>query len=190
LGPEWYGNRAFINIETVHPGDGSAMPEVQEKAVVAAAALLVAVIGTDATGVIGHYDGRGSKIDPYWSGDRYRIAHIQDQVQAILDGNHLPTEGDDMPTHFTIGMTDRYYEPVVWLLAALEGGSIDPNANSQQIATWLPWKTDVKHVDREDLELVARILGLSDKRRDELLAGGLYATGREVAALEQLLING
>ena len=112
LGPEWYGNRAWINIETVHPGLGEPIPEVQEEAVIAVTAIMCAIKGWDSTAVIGHYDGRGTKPDPEWEGiysdPPYSIAGIQDAVQALLDSGELPSpppytpppdeEDFDMPT--------------------------------------------------------------------------------------------
>ena len=187
LGPEWYGNRAFVNIETVHEGTGGSMSEVQERAVIVAATLLVAIIGTDSTGVIGHYDGRGTKPDPHWNGDRYRVAYIQDQVQAILDADHLPTSGGDMPTHFKIGMTDRFYEEVVWLIFQAAGGVVHPNDNSSQVQSRMPWKSDVKHVNVEDFTLLAEILGLNEHETERLMEDGLNATGKELAALRALV---
>jgi hypothetical protein len=94
LGTEWYGNRAWINIETVHPGDGSTLPEAQERSLLAVIAVMCEIKGWDSTAIIGHYDGRGTKVDPRWTGEvsipPYSIAGIQDAVQAILDGNEIP----------------------------------------------------------------------------------------------------
>ena len=122
LGPEWYGNRAWINIETVHPGLGEPIPEVQERSVVAVIATMCAIMGWDSTAVIGHYDGRGTKPDPEWQGrysdPPYSIAGVQDTVQALLDGNEIPEpppmpepdpdpEGYEMPTlHYRDGYFD------------------------------------------------------------------------------------
>ncbi len=94
LGPEWYGNRAWINIETVHPGDGSEIPEAQERALIVTTASICLLMGWDATAVVGHYDGRGTKIDPKWEGDYatppYSIAGIQDKVTEIIESELMP----------------------------------------------------------------------------------------------------
>jgi hypothetical protein len=187
LGPEWYGNRAWINIENVHPGDGSPIPDVQERSLISVIAVMCMIKGWDATAVIGHYDGRGTKIDPRWEDDPYRIAYIQDRVQEILDRDEIPQPpGGDMPTHFTIGMTDRFYEPISWLLARLSGGHVDPNSNSGQISRWLPWKTNVKLVQREDLDLIIEVLDLNEHEAGDILEHGLNATGKTLEALREL----
>jgi hypothetical protein len=191
LGPEWYGNRAWINIETVHPGDGSTLPPAQERSVVSVIAVMCMIKGWDSTAVIGHYDGRGTKIDPKWTGEvsvpPYSIAGVQDKVQEILDRNEIPQPpGGDMPTHFTIGMTDRFYEPISWLLARLSGGHVDPNDNSGQISKWLPWKTNVKLVQREDLDLIVDLLGLNEHEAGDVIEFGLNATGKTLEALREL----
>jgi hypothetical protein len=115
LGPEWYGNRAWINIETVHPGDGSPMPDTQERSLISVIAVMCMIKGWDATAVIGHYDGRGTKIDPRWEGDPYRIAYIQDTVQAVLDSNEVPDPWE--------GATSMYNE---WVVGLVRGWAEDP----------------------------------------------------------------
>ena len=113
LGPEWYGNRAWVNIEVVHKGDGSAIPEAQENAVIYTSALLAMLLHRDATCVVGHLDGRGTKVDPRWTGrygkPPYTMAGIQDAVQALIDGDEIPDVPDqpDPPTG------DEYMFPTI-----------------------------------------------------------------------------
>ncbi len=66
LGPEWYGNRAWINIEVVNEGLGGPIPSVQEEALIGVCVAICYIFDWDATAVIGHYDGRSTKPDPRW----------------------------------------------------------------------------------------------------------------------------
>ncbi len=187
LGPEWYGNRAWINIETVNPGNGAPMAKVQEDALIAVTAMICAIYGWDATHVIGHCDGRGTKQDPRWDGPYgkppYSIAGIQDRVTEILEADQLP--GEDMFTHFKIGDERAEWEPIVWFLFQIRGGVIDANGHSSQVASEMPWKTNVRLVEAQDFDLIADLLGLNAHERERLNTDGFYRFGKEVAALEQ-----
>ncbi len=132
LGPEWYGNRAWINIETVHPGDGSPMPAVQEQALIGLLVATCYIYGWDSTAVIGHYDGRGSKIDPKWDGPYgippYSIAGIQDRVQTVLDSGEIPSPvsgGSEVFYDYAMGWFDTLQDGEIELMSdygLFEGG--------------------------------------------------------------------
>lgn len=90
-----------------------------------------------------------------------------------------------MFTHFNIGHEYAEWEPVVWLLFQLAGGRIDPNANSAQVQTHLPWKTNVRLVDVQDFDMIADLTGMADSVRERMKGDGIYRWGKEIAALEQ-----
>lgn len=98
MGPEWYGNRAWIAIEVVNLGNGAPMPDVQEEALVAVCAMMCAIMSWDATQVISHSDGRGTKQDPRWDGPYgkppYSIAGIQDAITNVLNSGEVPEPPD------------------------------------------------------------------------------------------------
>lgn len=96
---EFYGNRYFVNIEVAHAGDGGAMTEDQERAVVALISSICYVYGWDETRVISHAGWRGTKIDPKWDGPwttpPNTIIGLQDKTAEVLAGN-LPPGGEEM----------------------------------------------------------------------------------------------
>ena len=101
----WYGNRAYINIETVASGDGGPIPQAQENAVIATCAALCYLQDWSAWRCVAHADHRGTKIDPRWTAEYgvapYTIAGLQDKIHEILtlglDPNE-PDEGEGMDT--------------------------------------------------------------------------------------------
>jgi len=112
---EWYGNRAYINIETVASGDGGPIPQVQENSVIATCAALCYLYGWSAWRCIGHLDHRGTKIDPKWTAEYgtapYTISGLQDKINEILIGGLPPNGGDeDMWNDWVIGMVTGWAE--------------------------------------------------------------------------------
>ncbi|MCL1595086.1 MAG: hypothetical protein M3132_12110, partial [Actinomycetia bacterium] len=106
------------------------------------------------------------------------IVRIQDAVAELME--------DPMFTHFKIGDEKAEWEPVIWFLFGIAGGTINANENSSQVQSLLPWKTNVRLVQAEDFGLVADLLELNDGERQRLVSGGLYRFGKEIAALEQV----
>ena len=90
-----------------------------------------------------------------------------------------------MFTHFFIGQTYAEWEPVSWWLYMLRGGVIDANGNSSQVQSLLPWKTNVRLVQAEDFDVIARLIGLTDENRAKMDTDGLYRWGKELASLRQ-----
>ncbi len=187
--PAWYGNRSYINIEVVHRGDGSTIPPAQEKALIGLVSVICFVFDWDATAVIAHEDHTRRKIDPRFDGqyakEPYSVAGIQDRVQQILDSNDL-TPGEPVQL-FKIGQTRDDYEEIVWMLFVAAGGTINPNANSAQVQSHLPWKDSVRLVQAEDFEFFGDIIGLHPANIDLLIANGLWPLGKEVAKLRDVL---
>jgi hypothetical protein len=96
-----------------------------------------------------------------------------------------PENGDYMFTHYQIGHEYPEYEEISWFLYLIDGGSIDPNENSSQIQTRLPWKTNVRLVQQEDFDMIAQLIGLSNVRRIRMADEGLYRYGLEIASLRE-----
>ena len=89
-----------------------------------------------------------------------------------------------MITNYQIGVRSAPYEDVTWLLYQLEGGTIDPNRNSSQVAGLLG-KSDVRLPTEEDFDKIATFTGMSASARQGLKNDGLYRWGKEIAALRQ-----
>jgi len=104
---------------------------------------------------------------------------------GVLDLERV-ANGGAMKTHFYIGDTDEAYEPIVWMLFILEGGTIDPNLNSSQVQSHLPWKTDVRLVQIEDFDTIGALTGMESYTLNRLISDGLYKYGKEVEALHYL----
>ena len=90
-----------------------------------------------------------------------------------------------MITHFEEGQEYAEWEPISWLLALLEGGAVDPNKNSSQITDSLPYKTNVRLVQGEDFDLIAKFTGMTEATRSEMDDVGLYRWGLEISSLQQ-----
>lgn len=174
---EMAANRYAWNVETVAKGDGSNIEQGVEDALVTMGALLCEHFGWSPWRTIGHLTWSGRKIDPYWQGQRDRIVTIQDAVAAMME--------DEMTTVFKIGQEYPNYEEVSWLLFIEAGGTVDPNQNSSQIQTALPWKTQVKLVQVEDFDLIGEITGMDSAVLERFKNDGLYAYGKELAALRE-----
>lgn len=116
------------------------------------------------------------------------VAHF-DMKQTACPGPelgqwaHTYEIGDSMFTHYKVGAEYAEWESVSWWLYMINGGTIDPNANSSQIQSQLPWKTNVRLVQNEDFDLIASLIGSTE--RDEWGQTGLYRFGKELAALRQ-----
>lgn len=93
--------------------------------------------------------------------------------------------GGTVFTHYEVGREYEEWESIVWLLYILEGGVVDPNENSTQVSTKLPWKGTIQHVHAQDLELVAKHTNMTEFTLAKLLEDGLYRYGKEIAALNQ-----
>jgi hypothetical protein len=93
-----------------------------------------------------------------------------------------------MVTHYKIGERYAEYEEVSWLLFLLEGGTVDPNRNSSQIAPVLG-KTDVRLVTDNDFDLIGQHTNMTSSTLTRLKADGLYRFGKEVAALREQSYN-
>jgi len=91
---------------------------------------------------------------------------------------------EEVFTHYKIGDIRPEFEEITWLLFQLEGGVIDPNANSSQIEPLLG-KTDVKLVTLQDFEKIAGYADMSASSLEKMIAQGLYRYGKEIAALKQ-----
>jgi len=97
-----------------------------------------------------------------------------------------------MPVTFRIGEQDPMWEPQVWRLYELLGGTIDPNADSAQVASVMPWKADppagakaVRLIQAEDFDAIATLIGLNPTNTAKMKLVGLYSAGKELAALRE-----
>ena len=90
-----------------------------------------------------------------------------------------------MITHYQEGTEYAEFEEISWLLFILEGGTVNPNANSSQVTAQLPWKTNVRLVQAEDFDLIAAYTNMNADSRDDLTEFGLYRFGLEIASLRQ-----
>jgi len=93
--------------------------------------------------------------------------------------------GDNMTTHYHIGQEYRGYEEISWLLFIEAGGTVDPNLNSAQVQTALPWKTNVRLVQEQDFDLIGQITGMTGATLSRLKTDGLYVFGKELASLRE-----
>lgn len=169
-------NRYAVNAETVHRGDGSPIDPGVEHALIVMGALLAEHYDWSPWRTVGHLTWTNRKIDPQWEYESDRIIYIQDQVAEYME---------DMmaPAYFVVGPNEvPEWEPISWWLFMLEGGVIDPNANSSQIQSKLPWKTDVRLVQEEDFRLIAQLVGGDG---DKYVRDGIYRLGKELASLRQ-----
>lgn len=117
LGPEFYGNRYFINIEVSHPGGGQSMPAVQEESVIATVAAICYVYGWDATRVLSHSSWRSTKPDPKWDGPHSTppntINGLKVAIAALLDGGDLPIPPDPPDPDPDPDPGDEYMFPTI-----------------------------------------------------------------------------
>ena len=171
-------NRYAWNVETVAAGDGSPIDPGVQHALVVMGALLCDRFDWSPWRTIGHLTWTRRKIDPFWDGRQDIIVPIQDAVAELME--------DPMFTHFKIGDEKAEWEPIVWFLFGITGGTINANENSAQVQTKLPWKTNVRLVQREDFDLIGDLLQMNDHERRRMVDGGLYRFGKEIAALEQI----
>ncbi len=111
--------------------------------------------------------------------------HWDTGVLDLLRIYELSQEDDVTFTHFKIGDERPEWEPIVWFLFQIQGGEIDPNVNSSQVTSELPWKTSVRAVQQEDFNLISDLLNLNSDWEAQLNREGLYRWGREIAALQQ-----
>lgn len=93
--------------------------------------------------------------------------------------------GEDMFTHYKIGQEYAEWEDISWLLFQLRGGTVNPNENSSQVSSHLPYKTNVKLVQVEDFDLIADFTSMSAPTAADFKADGMYRWGKEQAALKQ-----
>ena len=112
--------------------------------------------------------------------------HWDTGVLDLLRIYELSQEADMTFTHYKVGDERPEWEPVVWFLFQLQGGVIDGNGHSSQVADALPWKTSVRLVEQGDFDLICDILALNEEKRRIMNENGLYRYGMEIAALEQL----
>ena len=108
-----FGNSHYINCEADHLGDGSAMPAVQEQAIVTMWQAIFAHIGWPAERLIGHTEWTRRKIDPLWNGRSNRTPTLR----AMMAGE----EDDDM----FVKRGDKSRQVAYWQLRLLR---LDPNA--------------------------------------------------------------
>jgi hypothetical protein len=77
------GNLHYINCEADHLGDRSAMPDVQERAVILAYNALFKNLGWPFQRLIGHCEWTSRKIDPRWNGDDNRTPHLRSEIAKL-----------------------------------------------------------------------------------------------------------
>lgn len=106
---------------------------------------------------------------------------------GVLDLKRIYQEALDMApfTHFELGQAYPEWEPYVWLLFMLAGGTVDPNKPSSQVTYSLPYRTGVELVQAGDLDRIASITGASDWTRGQWNTTGLYRYGKELSALQE-----
>lgn len=79
------GNRHFWNYENSHPGDGSAIPQVQLDTIITSTRIVLDHFGLDPEQVISHAEWTSRKIDPRWNGsNRTAIEEIREGVGMEL----------------------------------------------------------------------------------------------------------
>jgi hypothetical protein len=168
-------NRFTFNVENTHPNDGSLIDEGVFDHLVGLGVVLHQMFGwTERT--LGHRSWtRRKPVDPWFTPGG--LPALQDAIQ-----------GDTMVTHYKIGERYAEYEEVSWLLFLLEGGTVDPNRNSSQIAPVLG-KTDVRLVTDNDFDLIGQHTNMTSSTLTRLKADGLYRFGKEVAALREQSYN-
>lgn len=176
-------NRYVFNVETVCAGVGSALdPDVWDCVVGLGVALHEMFGWKERT--LGHDSWSTRKPDPEWSvglpnDGEQSIIDVQDEIALRAGGN--------VATMYRIGDENQNYEEVSWMLGVGNGLDINPNANSSQIQSALPWKTNVRAVQEQDFDTLADIIGLNSISLDRLKADGLYSLGKEMAALRDKL---
>ncbi len=75
------GNRHFWNYENSHPGDGSAIPQVQLDTIIESTRIVMDHFGLNANQVISHAEWTRRKIDPRWNGsNRTAIEQIREEA--------------------------------------------------------------------------------------------------------------
>jgi len=175
--PQWAGNRTYWNTEIVLDGIGTWMDQDVWDMCVEAAAILSNGMGWSAWRHVGHGQHTMRKID-------LRDGRFPD-MSATMEAFTDDVEGAAVTTHYKIGNEYKTYEEISWLLFIEAGGTVDPNGWASQVQTKLPWKTNVKLVQREDFDMLADMLGMDQAHRETLINGGLYAFGKEMAALRE-----
>lgn len=78
------GNRHFWNYENSHPGDGSAIPQVQLDTIIESTRIVLDHFELDYERDISHAEWTSRKIDPRWNGDnRTAIEQIRQGVAGM-----------------------------------------------------------------------------------------------------------
>ena len=73
------GNRHFWNYENSHPGDGSAIPQVQLDTIIESTRIVLDHFELDPEQVISHAEWTARKVDPRWNGsNRTAIEEIRE----------------------------------------------------------------------------------------------------------------
>lgn len=79
--PLWGGNKHYWNYENSHPGDGSAIPQVQLDTIIESNLIVNEHFDLDWEQTISHAEHSRRKIDPRWNGDnRTAIEQIREGV--------------------------------------------------------------------------------------------------------------
>jgi len=95
---------------------------------------------------------------------------LQEEPDMIYQiGNHYPT-----------------YEEITWLLYEAAGGIINVNATAADQLQPVLGKDDPTLVTEDDFDYLAGLLSMSDFQSDKLHNEGLFALGKEIAALRSL----
>ena len=178
--PAWYGNTHYWNTECVLNGTGAAMPQEMWQTLVTVADVLNDVMDWTPARHIGHGQHTKRKVD-LWNGTYKDMAATIEALRADIG-----QQEDNVQTLFKIGNEYQTYEEITWLLYEAAGGTINVNANSAQVELLLG-KTNVRLVTDNDFTLLSEILGMNTKETDRLFTDGLYALGKELAALRSLV---
>ncbi len=101
--------------------------------------------------------------------------------------NTPPDRSEPVNSHFNLGDEDPQWEPELWRLFELAGGVINPNGNSSQIETLMPWHqgVSVRIPMLEDFELLAGFIDANEYSLVKMVENGLYKWGLELAALRE-----
>jgi hypothetical protein len=80
------GNRHFWNYENSHPGDGSAIPQVQLDTIIESTRVVLDHFELDPEQVISHAEWTSRKIDPFWDwSSRTAIEQIREGVADMAE---------------------------------------------------------------------------------------------------------
>lgn len=112
---DFYVARYTINCEASHPGDGSAMPAVQEQAMVTMWAAICDYMGWTQNRLVGHTEYTRRKIDPRWNGGTNRTPVMRQMVGALLQSGIPEAPAPTPPT-----LPNTEVDPVVAKLPTLK----------------------------------------------------------------------